>query len=157
MRDEFSRLHLDQLHAWASLYGNAISLSPPKRGWLHLIRTSLGRTQAQQGILASTSGSVIHKSEKAEVEERISLSNLRKHADAMDCDLVYALIPRRPIAKVVEQQARRVAMEQLSRNEVLRLEDGSPGYETAVDQCAHGLLNGRWSKLWRNVNSRDES
>lgn len=151
MRDEFSRLHLDQLHAWASLYGKAISLSPPKRGWLHFIRISVGRTQAQQGTITGISGSIIHKSEKAEAEGRISLSNLRKHADAMDCDLVYALVPRKPLSEVITQQAQRVAMEQLLRERSSLLNESLPETQAEVQERAKGLLSGRWSKIWRSV------
>jgi len=34
--------------------------------------------------------------ERSEAEEGIRLNSLRKVADALDCDLVYALVPRHP-------------------------------------------------------------
>ena len=32
--------------------------------------------------------------EKAEAEDRITLASLRRTAEAMDCELIYALVPR---------------------------------------------------------------
>ena len=41
-----------------------------------------------------TSRQLSLQQEKAEAEDRITLKSLRALADALDCDLVYALVPR---------------------------------------------------------------
>jgi predicted DNA-binding mobile mystery protein A len=47
--------------------------------------------------------------ERAEVNETIGLATLRQAADALDCDLAYALVPRTTLDDAVHRQARRRA------------------------------------------------
>jgi len=51
--------------------------------------------------------------ETSEREHRIRLSSLEKAADALDCDVVYALVPRRPLEQMVHDRARQVAATRL--------------------------------------------
>ena len=53
--------------------------------------------------------------EKSESADKIRLETLRRAADALDCTLVYALVPRKNLANTVEQRAREIALEQLTR------------------------------------------
>ncbi len=43
---------------------------------------------------SKTNRSLVVQQEKAESEDRITLKSLRAFADALDCDLVYAFVPR---------------------------------------------------------------
>ena len=47
--------------------------------------------------------------EKSEVNDRIQLRTLKQAADALNCDLVYVLLPRTPLEDAVKAQARRKA------------------------------------------------
>jgi predicted DNA-binding mobile mystery protein A len=47
--------------------------------------------------------------EKNEVSGSITLTTLRNVADALECELVYALLPKRGLEETREAQARRVA------------------------------------------------
>jgi predicted DNA-binding mobile mystery protein A len=47
--------------------------------------------------------------EHNEVTRRVRLDTLERAADALDCDLVYALLPRRPLGQMVDDRARAVA------------------------------------------------
>mgnify|MGYP007038998850 FL=1 len=98
-------------------------------------------------------GSTLHKSELAEAEERITLGQLRKLADGLDCELVYALVPRKPLTQVVEDQARSIALQEVSAvAHTMSLEDQRPATDRLrkqVEQRTAELLRGRWSDLWR--------
>ena len=48
--------------------------------------------------------------EKSEVNDRIQLRTLRQAADALNCDLVYVLLPRTRLEDAVKAQARRKAV-----------------------------------------------
>ena len=68
----------------------------PPAGWLRAIREALGMTS---GVLAERLGvtaSGARKLEQAEAVDAITLGTLRRVAEALDCDLQYALVPRRP-------------------------------------------------------------
>ena len=153
MSSEFNRLRLDQtsqsLHSAARLHG----VQTPQGGWLRAIREALGRTQRQQAGRLGIAGPTLHKSERAESEGRITLAQLRKLAEGLDCELVYALVPRLPLKEVVEAQADLVAREQVRGvAHSMSLEDQRPSEEFTEKQVAQrrlDLLAGKWSNLWR--------
>jgi predicted DNA-binding mobile mystery protein A len=126
---------------------------PPPRGWLKAIRESLGLTERQQADRLGITGSTLHKSELAEAEERITLGQLRKLANGLDCELVYALVPRKPLTQVVEDRARSIALQEVSGvAHTMSLEDQRPATDRLrkqVEQRMAELLRGRWSDLWR--------
>ena len=75
----------------------------PPRGWLHTLRGALGLTLAEVAQRLKVTAPGVRSFEQAEAEDRITLASLRRVAAAMDCDLVYALVPRTdstiPLAK----------------------------------------------------------
>jgi predicted DNA-binding mobile mystery protein A len=147
------QLRLEQIQASVAGYTDLASRRPPQRGWLKAIRESLGLTERQQASKLGITGSSLHKSELAEAEERISLGQLRKLADGLDCELVYALVPRKPLTQVVEDQARSIALQEVSSvAHTMSLEDQRPATERLrkqVELRTAELLRGRWSDLWR--------
>jgi len=120
---------------------------------LKLIREALGRTERQQAQRLGISGATLHKSEQSEAEDRITLGQLRKLADGLDCELVYALVPRQPLTEVVQERARAIALEEVRGvAHTMALEDQQPGAERLrkqVERRSEELLRGRWSDLWR--------
>ena len=50
--------------------------------------------------------------ERREADGAITLESLERAADALGCDLVYALIPRRPLEEMLHDQAQKVAQAQ---------------------------------------------
>ncbi|MBI1834340.1 MAG: mobile mystery protein A [Burkholderiales bacterium] len=153
MSSEFNNLRLEQLQAAVKPYGILLTRRAPSRGWLREIREALGRTERQQATRLGISGSALHKSETSEAEERISLAQLRKLADSLDCELVYALVPRKPLTEVVHNRATQLAKEEVyGVAHTMSLEDQRPTDERIqkqVSRRAEELLRGKWSKLWR--------
>lgn len=137
------------LAPYSSLQGSPA----PHGGWLRAVRESLGRSLRAQASLLGLSSAALHKSESAEADGRITLGQLRRLAAALDCELVYGLVPRKPLREVVKERAR-----SLAKNEVLGvaytmgLEDQAPSsrlIERAIDEREQALLSGSWSRLWR--------
>ena len=93
------------------------------------------------------------RSEQAEAEGSISLAQLRKLAAGLDCEVVYAIVPRQPLRQMVETQAERIAREEvLGVAHSMGLEDQRPSEGFVDQQLAErkrALLSGPWSKLWR--------
>lgn len=153
MSSEFNNLRIEQLQATVKAYGVLLAKRPPSRGWLKEIREALGRTERQQAERLGISGSTLHKSEQSEAEERITLGQLRKLADGLNCELVYALVPRKPLTEVVQDRAKQLAKEDVyGVAHTMSLEDQRPTDERIQKQVARRaeeLLRGKWSNLWR--------
>src|SRR5580700_6858610 len=99
--------HFDE---WQQLRG----LARPPKGWIRAIREALGMSGAAlAGQLGVTAGAVT-RLEQSEAADRIQLDTLRRTADALGCDLVYLLVPRRPLTTVVRERAGRLAHEQIA-------------------------------------------
>lgn len=153
MSSELNYLRLEQLQASLDAYDVLRTKRVPARGWLKEIREALGLTERQQAAHVGVTGAALHKSEQSEADERISLGQLRKMADHLDCDLVYALVPRKPLAKVVQRRAQQLANEEVRGvAHTMSLEDQRPADERIQKQVARRseeLLRGKWSELWR--------
>jgi len=66
----------------------------PPVGWLRAVRNSLDLTLAEMAQRLKVTPPAVRSFEQAEAEDRITLASLRRVAAAMDCELVYALVPR---------------------------------------------------------------
>jgi predicted DNA-binding mobile mystery protein A len=125
------------------------TLARPPRGWVRAIREALGMSAAVlAGRLGTTAGAVT-RLEQSEAADRIRLDTLRRAADALGCDLVYLLVPRRPLTAVVHERARELARSQAAAIEqTMRLEDQATGRTSELeDQLAEQLL--QHGGLWR--------
>lgn len=153
MSSELKQLQLEQLQASISEYAKLRNRQSPSRGWLKLVRESLGRTERQQAQLLGISGATLHKSERSEADGRITLGQLQKLAEGLDCELVYALVPRTPLTEVVKKRAQSIAtMEVSGVAHTMELEDQRPRSERLkkqIERRSQELLRGRWSELWR--------
>jgi len=80
--------------------------SRPQRGWLRAIREGLGLTLETVGKKLGQSRRRIQEFEDAEAKDRITLHSLRRVAAAMDCELVYAIVPKTgTISDLAERRA----------------------------------------------------
>jgi predicted DNA-binding mobile mystery protein A len=147
-------LKLEQIQRQLEAFAPLLKLQRPRQGWLKLVRAALGRTERQQAGMLGISGPALHKAEKSEAEDRITLGQLRRLADGLECELVYALVPRRPLQEAVQQRAHAIACaEVFSVAHSMELDGRRPAESTLrrqVKRRAEELLSGRWSVLWRD-------
>ena len=66
----------------------------PPSGWIKAIRGSLGLTIRQLADRVGVLHGSINQLEKREPKKRVTLESLEQAARAMDCKLVYAIIPQ---------------------------------------------------------------
>src|SRR5687768_17132946 len=81
--------------------GRVSGLTAPAAGWIAVIRRALGMTTAQLARRLSIAQPVVVRMEQSEAKGRIQLDTLRRAADALNCELVYALVPRMPLDEYV--------------------------------------------------------
>jgi predicted DNA-binding mobile mystery protein A len=102
-------------------------LRPPPRGWVRAIRDALGMSGVQLAARLSVRPQSVDALEKSEIAGTVRLATLRKAAEAMECTLVYALVPKGTLEEVVAARARAIALRDLSQvDHTMRLEDQLP-------------------------------
>lgn len=96
--------------------------------------------------------SALLRLEQSERQRRIQLNTLDRVAQALDCEVAYALVPRRPLDAVVDERARQLARQEvLGVDHTMALEDQrvdnawvDQRIETVAEQLKiHGRL---WAK-----------
>lgn len=146
---ELARKHLDAALAAFRTPGAA---TRPPRGWVRAIRDALGMTSRQLAARMGLSQATISALEKSEAADTISLKTLRQAAAALDCQLVYALVPRTSLDRMVQERAQALAEQSLARiHHTMRLEDQAlRDSELAAerDRLTRAFLDGRASRLW---------
>jgi predicted DNA-binding mobile mystery protein A len=86
--------------------GPARLYAPPVRGWIKAIRQALGMSTAQLARRLKIKQPSLVALEQSEAKGTIELATLRRAAAALDCTLVYALVPNKPLEKMVRDRAR---------------------------------------------------
>jgi predicted DNA-binding mobile mystery protein A len=121
----------------------------PPLGWVRAIRQALGMSAAALAMRLGTTAGAVTRLEQSEASDRIRLDTLRRAADALGCDLVYLLVPRRPLTATVRDRARELAhMQVASVEQTMRLEDQATGKAKEMeDQLTRQLIErgGLWS------------
>uniref|UniRef100_B0T9T3 Mobile mystery protein A n=2 Tax=Caulobacter TaxID=75 RepID=B0T9T3_CAUSK len=91
----------------------ALTHRRPPRGWTRAIRDAFGMTASQLGVRMGVTQPTVQKLERSEQEDTIQLGSLRRLAEALNCELVYAFVPREPLQQTYETAARAVARREL--------------------------------------------
>jgi predicted DNA-binding mobile mystery protein A len=124
----------------------------PLKGWIAAIRTALGMTSTALASRLNVRHSTILQYEKGEVNGTITLETLGRVADALDAELIVAVVPRKSTAATLRARAESIARgEMRAVIQTMRLEDqevesdaSREEYEKLVTTL---LANPR--KLWR--------
>jgi predicted DNA-binding mobile mystery protein A len=144
MDRQFRHLRLSQLDRKLS---EARSLPPrPSGGWIASIRDALGLTLAEVGQHLHAPRQTVQKFERAEATDRITLRTLRRVADAMGCDLIYALVPKSgSFAELAEHPTReRASRDVKSVVHTMALEDQKPeNSNQLIEDEVQRRLNGK--------------
>jgi predicted DNA-binding mobile mystery protein A len=123
----------------------------PRLGWIRAVRGALGMSQAVLAGRLGVSAAAVNKLEQAERHGGITIRKLAEVGAALDCTLVYALVPRSTLEQTVTTQARRVAGETLGYvARTMTLESQGIGEERereAIDRYAHQLTAS--GNVWR--------
>jgi predicted DNA-binding mobile mystery protein A len=94
MKPEFRELRLNQIDRSLEPFAGLRSVSRPQRGWLRAVREALGVTIREVSQKMRNTPQTVASFEKSEAGNRITLQTLRRYAEALDCELVYAIVPK---------------------------------------------------------------
>ena len=123
--------------------------TPPK-GWLRAIRDALGMRGVQFARRLGIRPQSVETLEKSEASGSIQLKTLRRAAEALECTLVYALVPNKSLEEAVRERAYKIAVRDLGRvAHTMKLEaqgTGDADMEARIDAYIRDVLKGR--DLW---------
>ncbi len=115
MQSKHRRIMREQLDKTFEKLNSLRGVQPPVKGWLRSIREALGMSGKQLGERIGVSQPRVVQMEKDELSGALTLKTLRQVAEAMDCMLVYALVPRTSLEETMRHQAQKIAEQRLSR------------------------------------------
>ncbi|MEE4659139.1 MAG: mobile mystery protein A [Halieaceae bacterium] len=133
MKKLVQKQYQQQVSATASLR----TLAQPAEGWVRTVRKSLGMSLRQLAGRMGVSTSAVARMERQEPEGRITLAQLEKAASALNCRVVYALVPEQPVEEMLAEQARRKARMRVEKvNDSMALERQQLTDQQLADQIA---------------------
>lgn len=98
MDASFQHLARRQLSQALAPYVEASKTPRPRDGWIAALREAFDMTVRQLATRLGVSPSSVVRMEQRERDDAISLGALRRAAHALDCELVYAIVPRHAAA-----------------------------------------------------------
>ena len=128
------------------------TINRPKEGWIRTVRKALGMSGPQLAKRIGLSNSQISQMERLEIQDRITLKQLRKVANTLDCDLVYGFVPRKGIDQIIEQRALKKASDLVYKTDVqMKLEKQQLSTEQLEEQIQREVERIIWTMprtLW---------
>jgi predicted DNA-binding mobile mystery protein A len=122
--------------------------APPPRGWIKAVRQALGMSGVQFAKRLGVKPQTVSALEKSENGGSIQIETLRRAAEALDCTLVYALVPKTGLDNNIDQRAKRIAMTNLaSAAHTMKLEA-----QTATNVDRERQIE---EYVWKYVTERD--
>ena len=152
MVKKYQKTALEQLDASLAQFVPLRHLQPPKKGWIRAIRDALGMSGRQLGQRMSVSKMWIADMERLEASGTTTLKTLRRAAEAMDCVLVYALVPKTTLKETLLKQARQKVRQDMARaSHTMALEDQALTQDEvgkATETAAASLLDKIPKTFW---------
>lgn len=125
----------------------------PARGWIKAIREALGMTTAQLAKRMGVAQPRIVELEKREAARIVTLQSLERAAEALDCRVVYILVPNGPLEDRINARAEAVAELHLSAVEhTMRLEKQGVNDRVRRDALKKKIVDDlleRPARLWQ--------
>ncbi len=152
MPEPLDQLRLRQVTAKLEPFADIRKVQAPREGWIRVIRKALGMTGRQLARRLGVSQPAISQYEKAESDNSITLATLRTVAAALECEVVYALMPQPSLQTILEQRARRMATRMVGRvSRSMRLEDQAVSSEEEkrqIEDLTRQMLLDRPRNFW---------
>jgi predicted DNA-binding mobile mystery protein A len=128
----------------------------PTSGWIRALPDVVEMTSCRPGRRIGTSQPAATQFERSEVTGVIRLDSLTRVADALDCDLVYALVPRTTLDQTVRDRADLVAHREIQPvDAIMQLDDHGltvSERQQRTDEHATWLIG--TGRLWDELDQR---
>ncbi len=103
-----------QLKEWQTV---SRKYSRPRVGWVKALREALSMSAEQLAHRLQLKRGRIAQLENAEIHDAVTLRTLREVAEAMECEFVYAIVPKdkSTLESIIEARAEQIAKERVAR------------------------------------------
>jgi predicted DNA-binding mobile mystery protein A len=150
-KDNLILEHLDK--RFKTILKASTSMAVPSNGWINTIRKSLNISLRQLSKKLQVTSQNVNQLERREKDGSISIQKLKEAAEALDCKLVYAIIPNEgSLNKMIAERAHKVAKEIVLRtSHSMKLEDQENSEERikkAIKERAEKIQNELPKYLW---------
>lgn len=124
-----------------------ISKEKPLQGWIKTIRELLGMTTIQFAKRLKVSQPRLTFIEKN--EKNLKLSTMEKIADELNCDFVYALVPRENVNDIIYNRAKQKALNIVTKvNNNMSLENQLSENKEILEDTIEYLISKKATKIW---------
>ena len=152
MNKRLSVIQLRQLEERLEKVRDIAALESPQDGWVRTLRQALGMTTSQLAARMGITRQAVLQMEAAERKQTVTWSSLRKAATAMDCEVVYAVVPKGSLTQVLLRRSRTLAEKHVQRiAHSMKLDAhvvGPAEQERQVEELAAHLAAERSRALW---------
>ena len=127
-------------------------LGRPTNGWIQAIREGLGMPAHALAKRMGITQASVSDMEKRELEGRVTLNQSEKAARAMNCRVVYSLVPECSLEEILRGAAEKKAIELLSSvGHSMALENQALNSEVMRDQkedLVDDMMNRHPKRVW---------
>jgi len=149
---DYSELRLKQVDELLRPLRPLAPAQVPRGGWVRAIREALGMSAAQLAARLHVTRQTIRDLEQSEATGKVTLESLNKLAAALECRVMYALVPEKPLDDMRRGRARKIADSRVKPvSHSMKLEAQSVSKreeERQKEQIVRKLLEGDPRKLW---------
>lgn len=149
-----------KIRPWTTLRAD----KAPRSGWIKAVRGALGMSTRQLAERVGVEQSNITRFEEREASGKVTLASLAAVAKAMDCRLIYAIVPDdryRDLEMIVDERARDLARQLAERTEhSMRLEKQGTDpddLDERIATLANQLKTQMDSRIWGRRVRRNHS
>ncbi len=147
------KLVIEQLDSKLKPFMTVKNIQVPERGWIHTVRTTLNMTLQQLGHKLNMTSQGVKDTEERETSGSVSIKTLRETANAMDMQLIYALVPKQnSIKELVNSKAHELAKKIVLRTgHNMKLEDqgiSDNKIKAAIEELAEEIKREMRRSLW---------
>lgn len=143
-----------QLNEWQELgkkYGK------PRSGWIKTLRVALCMSAEQFANRLGVTRGRINQLENAEIHDAVTLRTLKEAANALECELIYAIVPKGNLTleHIIKTRAEQVANERVARvAHSMSLEEQTVGVDTLKfqkNELVKNLMEHLNKKFWSST------
>jgi predicted DNA-binding mobile mystery protein A len=118
------KLVREQLDNKLAPYRTLLTPTLPETGWIRMIREALGMSTSDLSKRTGIQQASLWRIENAELNGEFKLSTMKRIAEGLNMKFVYAFIPEKSLESLVQEQAKKIALERMHRLGItMRLEN----------------------------------
>ena len=150
--DRTEKLQIRQLDDVLASFKELRERHPPDSGWTNVVRETLGMSIQQLATRIGMSKTAVASAENNEARGTVQMDTLRRLADGLECDLVYAIVPRTSLQDSIEKQALKKAGLLVGRvSDTMELENqgvSDSERRIQIEEIAEEILQTKGRDFW---------